>query len=662
MQKQHIIGAGLGAALATIVGLAACWFRLGEGLVHASYDLLFPFRAELKLEEIVIVSLDDASHRVLKQPENQAWDRSLHARLLERLTQEKAKLVVFDILFEDAGEGLADEALARAIKANGRVVLAANFTQGPTHTSLDTAQVVLPAERFREAAAGYGVDALALDADFAVRQMHPGESRIHSLAWVAAELAGALATKEAGDRFSSRWLNHYARPGGLPRISYYQALSKDVVEPGFFRDKYVFVGAQLAAGFTGASKESFATPYTFWTGRFAPGVEVQATMFLNLVRGDWLVRWPWWAESLLLAAIGAAAGAGLAWLRPLAASGVALAGAMAVSVTALWVAWRWHTWFSWVIAVAVQVPAAWAWAVTFHSMVSFHERRLLERLLSFHVSLPRARQLLRQPDLLKPGAEEIKISVLFSDIANFTSIVERMQPKELARLLNDYFEVSIQCVHREEGTVVKLIGDAVFAIWNAPVAQPNHQERVCRAALRLREALAEFDKKLKSLPLHTRIGLHTGPAHVGNFGSTQRFDYTAIGDSINLASRLEGLNKHLGTEILASRDALSEVEPLFVSRLMGHFRLKGFGRVVEVHELVGTRDKEEESRSWRTAFEEALRLYQRREFDGAEAGLKRTLELKSEDGPALFYLKLIGAHRKNPPGANWVGEVDLQEV
>ena len=162
-------------------------------------------------------------------------------------------------------------------------------------------------------------------------------------------------------------------------------------------------------------------------------------------------------------------------------------------------------------------------------------------------------------------------------------------------------------------------------------------------------------------PLITRLGLHTGVANVGNFGSTERVDYTALGENINLASRMEGLNKYLGTTVLATGDTYAAIENQIVSRCCGRFRLKGFEKAVEVHELIGVAAEAEATRPWREAFAEALKRFQQRDFTAAEAGFRRTLELHPNDGPAQFYLARLDEFSQHATPADWTGEVELKE-
>ena len=271
------------------------------------------------------------------------------------------------------------------------------------------------------------------------------------------------------------------------------------------------------------------------------------------------------------------------------------------------------------------------------------------------------KQILSQPELLKPGATQRTVSILFSDIAGFSRISERMDPDDLVKLLNSYYETAIGCIHQTGGTVMNLVGDAIFAIWNAPQDQPDHAARACHAAVLLQQALIRFESDSLALPLHTAVGLHTGPACVGNVGSSKRFAYTAIGESVNMASRLEGLSKQLGTRILATRDIQKAAGDRLVSRLLGHFKFKGFDQVLEVHEMVGMAGAGEGSSAWRQSFATALNRLQRRAFPEAADGFRHTLELRPKDGPSLFYLDRIEQWKLFPPSKDWVGEVDLQE-
>ncbi|MEI9865403.1 MAG: adenylate/guanylate cyclase domain-containing protein [Limisphaerales bacterium] len=198
----------------------------------------------------------------------------------------------------------------------------------------------------------------------------------------------------------------------------------------------------------------------------------------------------------------------------------------------------------------------------------------------------------------------------------------------------------------------------MFAFWNAPDPQDDHQLRACEAALQFRDQPPQY---MNNQQLITRIGLHTGVANVGNFGSTARVDYTALGENINLAARMEGLNKYLGTEVLITQDVFNGIQGRLDARFLGLFRLKGFERNVGVYELVGKPDKTESFRPLHEAFAAALKLFQEKKLADAETALQKVLEIKPNDGPSKFYLKHIAELRDHLLPSDWSGEVELKE-
>jgi adenylate cyclase len=332
-----------------------------------------------------------------------------------------------------------------------------------------------------------------------------------------------------------------------------------------------------------------------------------------------------------------------------------------VVVLTAWLLFRYQlVWFAWLILL-VQIVAALLWSVVYNSIHAYVERTVLERSLALHLPARRVKQILKSPDLLAPSAEKQEVSLMFTDIADWSTISERTSPDRLFKLLNRYFKETIPCVHKEDGMVLQLVGDAIFAIWNAPEPQEHHQASACAAALKLRDQLVQFESANESYPLRTRVGLHCGFASVGNCGSEDRLVYTALGAETNMASRLEGLNKYLGTEILASDRIVEAVEDKFVWRNIGRFRLKGGDRVLEIFELVSALDAAETSRAWRQPFAAALRHFQHGDWDAAEASFKEVLATRKEDGPTRFYLRKIEKLRQEKLPDKWFGEVSMDD-
>jgi adenylate cyclase len=238
---------------------------------------------------------------------------------------------------------------------------------------------------------------------------------------------------------------------------------------------------------------------------------------------------------------------------------------------------------------------------------------------------------------------------MFTDIAGFTSVAESMTAKDAAAMLNQYFSEATGHVFDSGGTLVKYIGDAVFAIWNAPMRVPDHAARACRAA----QALARMapDSGLK-----TRIGVHTGPMLVGNLGSAQRFDYTAIGDAVNLASRIEGLNKLLGTRAIISGETLAAAGGGVLTRRLGRVRVVGRTEPVALHELIVSA----ESEKIRESFEAALADFERGDLERARAGFRGVLAARPDDGPSAFYLKECERLQGQGATAEWTGVITAE--
>ena len=669
--KPNVAGGLIGAGVTVLVGFALLNLNLpfGKALLHASYDLPFVLRPVERPDEVVMVYLDDESHAQLNQPTTAPWDRIFHTRLLDRLTAEGARAVVFDIIFDSPATN--DALFAAAIKRNSHVILAADYVPSGAEGA-EGMRPVRATDALLDAQAGWGISQLDARPDFLVRRHYHGpvnaEPVIYSESWAAAKLIGAPVATGPDRRLVERWVNYYGPPGILPHVGIGRVLQPEGVAAGFFSNKVVFVGAYLNTFFSGERKDEFLNPYTTTTksdtGRpaFMSGVEVHATQFLNLLRGDWLTRSSWIAELLGLILLGCAAGYGLVQLRPHHA--ILIAGTVVVALAAInyLTFTRLHFWFPWLVGL-VQLAVALAWAIGFNSIQLYVQKKLLERTLAFYLSPKLVKKFASDRDImkkfLKPGAEKQIITILFSDIASFTTISEGLDSDDLAHHMNRYFEQAVAgCIHATDGTVVKYIGDAIFAFWNAPDDQIDHKLRACHAALRFRDQEPQY---MNGKLLITRIGLHTGEANVGNFGSTERVDYTALGENINLASRMEGLNKYLGTIVLATGETCAAVADRIVTRPCGRFRLKGFEKAVEVHEIIDPIERAETTRAWRDAFAEALKEFQAARFDAAGKRFRHVLDLHPDDGPATFFLHRIEELRDEPPPAGWQGEIELKE-
>ncbi len=282
-------------------------------------------------------------------------------------------------------------------------------------------------------------------------------------------------------------------------------------------------------------------------------------------------------------------------------------------------------------------------------------------LRSFQKFVPRelVRRILSSGKEAALGGERRRITVFFSDIANFTQIAESLGPEALVDLLSAYLDAMTREMLAAGATVDKYIGDAIMAFWGAPQDDEDQCWGACRAALanqrelrRLRGTWSEAGRP----ELNARIGMHAGDAIVGNFGSEYRLDYTAIGDTVNLASRLEGLNKVYGTRIIMSETVHGEVSDRVVTRLLDKVAAKGRAGGTTIYELVGLpEDVSEDTVAWIALYEAALQRYFERDFEGAVAGFREVLACVPEDGPAAVLCARSEAYLDQPPPAEWNG-------
>jgi adenylate cyclase len=264
------------------------------------------------------------------------------------------------------------------------------------------------------------------------------------------------------------------------------------------------------------------------------------------------------------------------------------------------------------------------------------------------------------PKKLRLGGERKELTVLFSDIADFTKISERISPEYLVQVLNEYLNVMTAIIFSHQGTLDKYEGDAILAFWGAPIAQRDHALRTCRAALDMQKSLIGLRKMWESEgkpPFHVRIGINSGEMVVGNMGGASRFDYTVIGDSVNLGSRLEGANKQYGTGIIISEHTYRHVRNDVVARELDMLLVSGKTELIRVFELIGVREEPigPEREEFLALYQEGLRLYRQRAWAEALVAFERALRLQAGDRPSELYRERIRLYQQTPPPEDWNG-------
>jgi CHASE2 domain-containing sensor protein len=358
-QLKHRLGQAwaLGSVTA-LIGGGAWWFQLGDRL---SYDVPFAFfQQPVSSTNVILITMDEASYRYHNQVWGKQWDRALHAKLLDRLHRDGSGWVILDISFADPGDPVADAQLAKAMSDHGRVIIGADVTD-IADPGMKGKQVHPPREPFRSAAATWGITYVGLDRrDDVLRQHYPGTETDPSIAWVAATALGAPITTNENARVSERWMRYYSASNVFDTLSYHAVFDR---ASGYFKDKTIVVGGKPSTRYLGEQIEQFRTPYTLATGDSMSGVMLQATMLLNLLRGDWLMRLAPWAEFLAILAVSFAAGFGLRLFRPLPAAAAAAVFALFVVGAGILSARYTGLWFPWVTLAGIVMPAGWLFSL-----------------------------------------------------------------------------------------------------------------------------------------------------------------------------------------------------------------------------------------------------------------------------------------------------------
>jgi adenylate cyclase len=250
---------------------------------------------------------------------------------------------------------------------------------------------------------------------------------------------------------------------------------------------------------------------------------------------------------------------------------------------------------------------------------------------------------------------------LFTDCAGYTTVSESMPPRELNDFMRQYFAAIFEPIKQNAGRVVDLEGDAVLAVWRGAKADMAMREQACIAALGVARAVRRFNDRLENSKLPTRIAVHAGEIFFGNVGTPDHYKYGVMGDTVNTASRLDGLNKHLGTEILVSDEVIRDLRG-FLTREAGTFRFKGKAQQIRVYELLSRADDAKElQRSACEIFAEGLSAFRCRSWPHAKERFEQSAAILDGDPLSAFYLSLFERYNSQPPREPWEGVVELEE-
>lgn len=703
-QKKVLSAVAVGLTVfALVAGLSTSrWFEVAElkALDHLVRRYADPAKADSNL---VLLAIDESS---LEAFGRWPWPRDRFGYVVRYLKQAGARAVVFDVMFFEADENAEefDQSFADDLKAAGNVFLPMLFQAEPAaippeaqpratvtvesseagHVPDIHAGVKLPIPVLAQQARGLGVINLSADADGPTRRV-PLLGQVNGN--VVPHLSLAVAQYLLGvDRLSMRdgrlqigtqhvplgddgsllidWhgsleQTYHAKRYSIGRVlqafAQQEKRERPSLDPALFKDKIVFV-AGTAAGLY----DLRVTPFSAST----PGVLIHMAALDNLLHGQGLQAAPrWFSLTTLLLLCLASAGTFMLFRSYPVKFGVTIGLAVAYYGLVVHGFAGHERWLELVFPEAA-LALTFGTAATVEYVTEGKQRRLMRAAFDKYMSSEVVEEIMRNPEAIKLGGEKKEITIFFSDIAGFTTISEKMSPEDLVTLLNRYLSAMttiIKTTHR--GNVNKYLGDGIMALFGAPLDDPKHASLACYAALDCQVELARLREvwKREGLPeIGARIGLNSGPCIVGNMGSEERMEYTVTGDSVNLASRLEGASKYYDTLILIGQRTAELAKNDVEVREIDLLRVKGKKEPVVVFELLARKGQlDDKKRRVIDVYLEGLTAYKMRNFSAACTRFSEAVALDPSDGPSRVYLERSTNYRQMPPPVEWDGVYEM---
>lgn len=629
---------------------------------------------------VVIATIDQNSLDYFEgQSVSWPWPREFYSVLLDYLKEGGAKAVIFDMDLSkndfDARE--SDSLFAISIRSCGNVVLTStltndtssskvaisrmNFSQNGNHNRLDIpdfSSAVFPADQFLQRCRQLGVANYVPEVDGLARRI-PLLFRYHGTVLPQLALAGFVVGRDFADADVKQFLqsvptdgngdyliNWYGK-GDVGGVFKYYSISALIVSaaqmiegkkpeilPAAFKDKYVIVGGS-AIGLN----DFKSTPFTIYNPY--PGMEIHATILSNLLQKDFMREAPLWISYVLAVAFAFFVSWIFFRIGKITPATIIVFATIVGYMAIVLLAFRYLEFWLPVGAPLLSMVIGFSFSGAVSFVTEGRHRRELRRVLNRYLSPRVVDEVLLHPDDFELGGRELEATVFFSDIKNFTGLSERMSPKEVVTNLNEYFTLACDVVLAHGGMLDKYIGDAIMAIFGAPLQSDKHAVNACLAAIEVQDQLRNYyslSENRNGPIFETRIGLNSGKMIIGNIGSLKRLDYTAIGDSVNLASRLEGVNKEFGTRIIMSESTYEQVKDAIEARELDLIRVKGKQIPIRIYELICKKDGLSPSQADLVSmFHEALVLYRSMKWKKAAGVFQEILTAYPDDGPSKTY-------------------------
>ena len=704
--KKWLAASGIGLAvfIAAMTLHASGLLTIAElkSLDHRFNQYADPAKAD---KSLALVAVDEAS---LEAFGRWPWPRDRFGYVVHYLHTAGAKAIVFDILFlePDANDPEFDVVFAEEVRAAGNVFFPFLLQHDPSPAlsapllskatiPLDSQPerlanaaspyqgMKLPIPPLAKAARGLGHITLTPDPDGTMRRLPPlvptAQGAVSQLATAVARyiLRAEQAVQDGrtlrlgpttvpvtreGDivldwhgALEQKVYPAYSIGAVLRSYTEMQKGERPLLDPALFKDKIVFV-ATTAAG----TYDLRVTPLS----PFTPGVVIHMTALDNLLRGHAIAPAPPWAFVLTTLVLCVGTAWAFVLVQRQALKFLLIAG-LAVAYYGLVVhAFSGHGVWMKLVFPEGALALTYAVSATVEYLTEGRQRRVLRAVFDKYMAAEVVDEIMRNPASIKLGGEKKELTVFFSDVAGFTTISEKLDPEDLVFLLNEYLSSMTDIILRNRGNVNKYLGDGIMAIFGAPRGEPDHASRACVAALENQAALARLREEwaARGYPeIVARIGINSGPLVVGNMGSQARMEYTVMGDSVNLASRLEGANKFYDTLILLGPRTYELAQPDIEAREVDMLRVKGKLEPVMVYELLARKGAlPAEKQRVVALYQEGLAAYKRREFFRAKEHFEAALALDPSDGPSKVYLHRVQEYLATPPPPDWDGVYVLQ--
>ncbi len=674
-------------------------FFIMKGLELEAIDTLFSLRGPITPADssIVIVAVDDEAMAGL--PSKYPFPIQYYARLVRNLSSAGARAIIFDIEFTEPNieHPEYDLEFARAVTDAKHVVLAGKIVFEIGSYGTENIRALKPIAPLLRSPAKWGFVNVIEDSDGFLRRymlfQKVGNSTYYPLAIEAIRLLESATIPEDQDLFSPYFqIGDHIIPKATPNTMYvnfrgptgqsfstyslahvlddstFQLPGEEDIDSfdmhrewGTFRDKIVFVGATAEE-----LQDNKFTPFFEYDGikQKTPGVEFHANALSTILRGDYITSAHFMLVLLWMVLFTGLGSVVTVYFRPFRALAVILVLVLLhlFGVYGFFIYGRTiMTTMTPIIAIILSFVSS----IVYQMFVEQREKKRIRQIFQHYVAANVVDQLLSSGELPSFGGERRELTILFSDIRKFTSFSESREPEVVVSRLSEYLSEMVDVIFKNKGTLDKFVGDEIMALFGAPYYYKHHAMAACEAALEMVTRLKDIHQrwaKDKSDFFKIGIGINTGAVIVGNLGSRQLFDYTVIGDEVNLGARLEGANKLYKTTIIISESTYNLVKDRIKARELDYVRVVGRRKPIRIYELRGIDSIPQIEQDYiLDMFSEGLYLFRRRRWSDAIKAFRRVLRYFPEDGPARIYTIRCLDFIESPPSYEWEGVYEFEQ-